>query len=164
MLNYFSVRQYRNEPDQLPAVAEQVVKLGESQAANERVLSIAYSRARDYARVIAMGEAYQASHQGKDWPLYLSADLAIAYSRSGQLAKAQEMITYLAERAKVELEAAYRLARVFGELGRKDEAIVLLQKCFVARDDRMVWLKVEPNFESFRNDPRFQSLLQKMNL
>jgi len=39
-----------------------------------------------------------------------------------------------------------------------------LQKCFELREERMMWLKVEPRFAGLRNDARFQELLRKMKL
>ena len=166
--NYFVVLQYRGDSDQLPAVAEQITTLGESPSNSARIRSLAYSRMNNHAKAIEIVETYEASHPGETWPRDLPGDLlarlAIAYSRSGQQAKAREIVRYLARKAKDETEAAYRLAVVYGELERKDEAIALLQKCLDARDDRLVWLRVEPNFESVRNDARFQDLLRKMNL
>jgi hypothetical protein len=33
-----------------------------------------------------------------------------------------------------------------------------------AHDDRTVWIKVEPRFDSLRDDDRFKALLRKMKL
>jgi hypothetical protein len=57
-----------------------------------------------------------------------------------------------------------RLAAVYASLGRKDDAIGALQKGFAARDDRLMWIKTNPHFDSLRSDPRFQEILHKMRL
>ena len=57
-----------------------------------------------------------------------------------------------------------RLASVYAEMGRKDDAIAALQKAFATRDDRMMWIKTNPHYDTLRNDPRFQEILQKMKL
>jgi len=56
------------------------------------------------------------------------------------------------------------LAAVYTGLGDKDQAIHWLN---VSRDNRDVWimfLKVDPQWESLRNDPRFAELLRRMGL
>ena len=44
----------------------------------------------------------------------------------------------------------------FSDLGRKDQAIRLLEVSLEAHDDRMVWIKVEPRFDSLCDDVRFR--------
>ena len=68
------------------------------------------------------------------------------------------------QRDKSSSGTAYRLAMADSDLGRVNKAILLLQKCLEAHNDRMVWVKVEPRFDSLRNNPRFQEILRKMNL
>ena len=56
------------------------------------------------------------------------------------------------------------LAMVYGSLGQKDEAILWLNKAYDDRSTRMIWLKVDPGFDSLRSDPRFTRLLDKVGL
>ncbi|MGH9701735.1 MAG: TPR end-of-group domain-containing protein, partial [Candidatus Acidiferrales bacterium] len=57
----------------------------------------------------------------------------------------------------------YGAARNFALMGKKDEALALLQKAFDARSGGMVYIKAEPFFDSIRSDPGFQALIKKMN-
>jgi DNA-binding winged helix-turn-helix (wHTH) protein/TolB-like protein/tetratricopeptide (TPR) repeat protein len=164
LLNYFSVRQYRRESAQLPALAEQIARLVNSQAVSTRVRAIAYGRAGNHAKVIEIGDAHRSRNEGKIIADSLATQLALAYSRTRQESKVREMLDYLRGRARTESRAGYLLATVYAELGRKDEAIALLQQCLAAHDDRMVSIKVEPYFDSLRDDARFQALLSRMNL
>ena len=52
----------------------------------------------------------------------------------------------------------------YAELGRVDAAMWALKKCFDQREERMVWLNVEPRFANLRNDFRFQEIGQKLRL
>jgi tetratricopeptide (TPR) repeat protein len=162
--NYFSVRQYRREFEGLPMLAEQIVSLEDSQPANARTLSIAYLRTGNYAKAIEIGEAYQATLEGRIGNGYIAANRAVAYARMGQAARSGEMLEYLEQRAKDDSENEYRLAMAYAELGRAEDAIKHLQRCFAVHDDRLVWLPVESGFDSLRGDPRFQELLRKMKL
>jgi TolB-like protein len=54
------------------------------------------------------------------------------------------------------------VAKAHLELGEKDEAIAKLNKAYENRESPMQWLKVEPQFDSLRSDPRFQELLKRV--
>jgi adenylate cyclase len=162
--NNFSIHQYRREFEQLPALAQQVVSLDDSQPANARTLSIAYIKTGNYAKAIEVGEAYQATREGRMDNGSIAANQAIAYARVGQGARSREMLEYLEQRAKDDSEFEFRLAMAYAELGHAEDAIKHLQRCFAVHDDRLVWLPVESSFDSLRGDARFQELLQKMKL
>ncbi len=49
-------------------------------------------------------------------------------------------------------------------LGEKDLAIEWLTQAADERDNTATWAKVNPFFDSLRDDPRFQDLLRRMNL
>ncbi len=56
------------------------------------------------------------------------------------------------------------LARIHVALGEKDEAIRLLEQVYNDRSESIVWLKVDPTFDTLRTDPRFVALLKKVGL
>lgn len=49
-------------------------------------------------------------------------------------------------------------------LGEKDRAFEILEKAYEERSGQLVFLKVEPSFDSLRDDSRFEGLLQRMGL
>ena len=57
-------------------------------------------------------------------------------------------------------------ALVYAGLGEKDEAFRSLEKAIELRGPWpfVILLKVDPRFDSLREDPRFQNLLRRMNL
>jgi TolB-like protein/Tfp pilus assembly protein PilF len=55
------------------------------------------------------------------------------------------------------------IARAYIELGDKDKAFEELNKGFELREAPLQWLKVEPQFDPLRGDPRFKELMRKMN-
>jgi len=162
--NYSAVRQFRREFEGLPALAEQIVSLDDSLPANANILSIAHLRTGNYAKAIEVAEAYQATSGGRIVSGYVAAVQAVAYARMGQGTRSREMLEYLEKRAKDDSENEYRLAMAYAELGHTESAIKHLQRCFTVHDDRLVWLLVEPCFDSLRSEDRFRELLRKMKL
>jgi hypothetical protein len=53
---------------------------------------------------------------------------------------------------------------VYAALGDKDQAFAQLQQAYSQRTFFLDFLKVDPELDSLRSDPRFQDLLGRMNL
>ena len=54
------------------------------------------------------------------------------------------------------------VAKAFVDLGDKDKAFAELNKAYEKRLSSLCWLKIEPQLDPLRSDPRFQQLLQKI--
>jgi TolB-like protein len=54
------------------------------------------------------------------------------------------------------------VAKAYLDLGQKDKAFAELNKAYEIRLSSLCWLKVEPQLDPLRSDPRYQQLLQKM--
>ena len=48
------------------------------------------------------------------------------------------------------------------ELGDLDKAFEQLHAAYDTHGSAVTWLKVEPQFDALRSDPRYQELLQKL--
>ena len=59
--------------------------------------------------------------------------------------------------------ARYKLASLYALLGEKEQALGWLEKAYAGHDDLMYGIKVNPQLDSLRSDPRFQDLLHRMN-
>ena len=55
------------------------------------------------------------------------------------------------------------VAKAFVDLGEKDKALAELNKAYDLRLSSLCWLKIEPQMDPLRSDPRYQDLLRKMN-
>ena len=59
---------------------------------------------------------------------------------------------------------SYGVALVYAGLGENDQAFAWLNKGYAERTHWLVWLKLDPRWDSLRSDPRFQDLLRRMGL
>ncbi|HEX3100560.1 MAG TPA: tetratricopeptide repeat protein [Pyrinomonadaceae bacterium] len=57
---------------------------------------------------------------------------------------------------------ALDLARIYSELGERDEAFKWLEKAYENKDFDLVWLKVSPTWDKLRDDPRFAEFVKKV--
>ncbi len=91
--------------------------------------------------------------------------LGIAYFKTGKEAKANDMLNELNERWErtgPSGSPAFCSAMVYAAIGGKEQAFEWLEKSFKAHEIEMIWLKMEPAFKSLKNDPRYQSLLDRV--
>ena len=66
-------------------------------------------------------------------------------------------------RAKGSRIPSFVLANVHTCLGDRDHAFAWLEIAYKERDPALQGLKVDPNWDNLRSDPRFQDLLRRMN-
>ncbi|MDM7923069.1 MAG: winged helix-turn-helix domain-containing protein [Pyrinomonadaceae bacterium] len=93
-----------------------------------------------------------------------AAILAYANSRAGRLEEARKILTELEERSKTRNVPAYSLATVYFALGDREKTLQLLELAFEQRESLLVFLKVEPRWQTLHSEPRFGALLQKLTL
>jgi len=82
---------------------------------------------------------------------------------SGAEAYWRWQLDYDRERAKREHVESPNFAIFYAHLGEKDEAFEWLEKAF-EEGENISNLKVHPEWDPLRSDPRFQDLLRRMNL
>ncbi|MGA9995774.1 MAG: protein kinase [Pyrinomonadaceae bacterium] len=93
---------------------------------------------------------------------FVLAGLGAAYAAAGNREKAMEVLAQLQTLSDTRFVSSYHLALVHSNLGNKDEAIKLLKQAFADRDAWLVWLGVEPQFDSLRSHAEFARLLKKI--
>ncbi|MBT8252882.1 MAG: hypothetical protein KJN68_02840, partial [Bacteroidia bacterium] len=88
--------------------------------------------------------------------------LAIAYSRKNQFALAEKIYNQLIPVLKP-TSPSY-LAKIDVHLGRYENAFKMLELAYELRDASLIWINADASFDPIREDPRFQDLIEKMNL
>jgi len=90
----------------------------------------------------------------------LCAAVGAAYAAEG---KAGYLRASLALHNKFSRPSVY-VARDYADLGNKSEALASLQRAYNDRDLEILWLRLDPEFDSLHSDPAFVALLKKTGL
>jgi TolB-like protein/lipoprotein NlpI len=90
--------------------------------------------------------------------------LGYAYAMLGQKDEAEKILRGLEERSKEEYIAPTAMWLIHYGLGDIDKSFECLEKAIEERDPNLSLMKVLPEFDIVRSDPRFKAFLKKMNL
>jgi Flp pilus assembly protein TadD len=91
------------------------------------------------------------------------ASLGHVLAVSGRKAEAEEVLKELAKKGQSGPIQPYMVALVLVGLGRKDEAITMLEQAYRERSALLSYLDRDPRFDSLRTESRFTGLLRRMN-
>ncbi len=111
----------------------------------------------------SLEELRQAVEYSGGSPLY-SAELALAYASAGNRQEAQKILEELQKLSRVRYVPNYSQAIIYAALGDVDQAILSLEKSFEEKSSMIAEIKVDPNLDRLRSDPRFSGLMEKMGL
>jgi len=89
---------------------------------------------------------------------------AYACAALGRRSEAEQILAQLLALEMHQYVSPYNIAIAHLGLGRTQMALDWLSKAYADRDVRMVFLAVEPKWDSIRITPQFESILHRMNL
>jgi len=92
------------------------------------------------------------------------AQLGQAYGLAGRVDRARHVLRQLEERAREGYVSPYHVAYVYTGLGERDRALDELERAFAQRAGAVYGIKGAFLFEPLRGHPRFDALLERMNL
>lgn len=139
---------------------DSINKKGDSSGARWS-LGRAYLGKGDFKKAIREFETAERLAGAEGWS---SAEIAQAMALSGKPDGARAVLDRWLKESKPRSIAPYSLAVVFGALGDKDQAFKHLEEALAQKDFRITSIKVEPDLDPLRGDPRFDALLEKINL
>ncbi len=87
-----------------------------------------------------------------------------AYRASGIKGFWQERLAMLEQQSKDRYISPYTFAVSYARMGQEEKTLESLEKAFEERYPSMVFLQIEPVFDSLRTTPRFQNLIRRTNL
>lgn len=92
------------------------------------------------------------------------AALGHTFARSGRTSEARRVLEGLKKPSPGTYVSPGHTALVYLGLDQKDEALKWLQKAYQDRYAWLVFLKVDPIFDSLRSDPKFRDLVRRVRL
>lgn len=95
-------------------------------------------------------------------PVYI-ASLAHAYGVSGRRGDSLRLIDELKKLALRRYVASFDMAIAWLCLGDNNRALASLEKALEERSPRLLFLRVEPRFDSLRSHSRFQALIKRVS-
>lgn len=111
----------------------------------------------------AIAAYQQAQTLSHGHPLMIAAP-GHAYAALGQRDEAQTVLDQLTQLGKRRYVSPYYIAAIYTGLGEKEQALAWLDRACESRSEGLVWLKVDPLFDTLRTDPRFADLLRRVGL
>ncbi len=91
------------------------------------------------------------------------SDLGLVHAVAGEETEAREVLDELRERWKRGRGAAIHIATIYILLGENEQGIQWLEEAYNEPGLLMTFLKTSSLYDPLRDDPRFQSLLRRMN-
>jgi TolB-like protein/Tfp pilus assembly protein PilF len=148
---------WSRQPEQAIEHLQRVLELNPNFRVGVWFLADAYVEKGDFASAIATMENAPIA---LDDPVTLSA--GHAYGKAGERHKALEILSELERQSGQVYEPAFHIAQIYLGLGDEEQALAWLEKACDERSVWLIWLGVDPKFDSLRSHPRFQELLKKV--
>jgi len=155
-LSFFQywARQY----DDAIAQARKTLEMDPNSAISHVLLGLSFLKKGDTAGAIVELQKSKTPDPGA----WYQGFLGYAYAISGDRPKAEQSLRELEELAKRQYVSPTAFATIHLGLGEKEKALDWLEKAYEQRDSACWYLKIDQIYDSVRNEPRFQALVQKI--
>ncbi|HYO99402.1 MAG TPA: winged helix-turn-helix domain-containing protein [Pyrinomonadaceae bacterium] len=124
-------------------------------------LGMIYLQQRRHARAIA---EFQRAQEIEADSSFASGFIGYAYAISGEREKAEKILKALLEKPSGVYVSPYSIALINVGLEEKGQAFKWLEELYEDHNEWILWLRVAPEFEGLRADPRFTGLLKRIGL
>jgi TolB-like protein len=139
---------------------EKVAKIEPNMAHAHELLWIAFFKSQRDEDAIAEAKMYFILNGDNE----VAEAIESGYADSGYEGAMRFAAETLTERSKLLFVAPIEIARLRAQAGHKSLALDWLEKAYEQHSSRFVYVKEAPVYESLHDDPRFQNLMQRMNL
>ena len=153
---YYS-RQYDRAIEQLHTVLDMESSFPRANS----ILIQAYVQKGQFAQALADTEKFRRADDSPGiWALQ-----SYVYGRAGRLVQARRALAKFEQLNRdARVDSTVSLALAYAGVGDKEKLLNSLQQAVVERSNFLTALKVDPIYDPFRNDPRFQALLRRVGL
>ncbi|MBM3284675.1 MAG: hypothetical protein FJY81_02280, partial [Candidatus Aminicenantes bacterium] len=152
---------YTRQHDRMVRQAKDILKLEPASPWGHFLLALAYQLKGSFKKALAEIERAEKMAGGRG--TYL-ADFAYLHASAGNRTEARKALQELIKRSEQRYVSAYSLAQVNVALGEREKAFECLEKALADKETGMIEVKSDPRLDPLRDDPRFEALLERMNL
>jgi serine/threonine-protein kinase len=110
----------------------------------------------------ALDEYRQAARLFGEATASITSRMAVAYAASGNRTEALKLLEEV--RQSQEPDAPYAIAAIYAVLGDKEQALNWLDKSFETHTPALRRLKVDPQFDALRSEPRFAEMVRRAGI
>ncbi len=154
---YYCARRYDRAIDEY----RRVLQLEPGFVPARWMLGLAYAQSKRYEEALA--EARKAAELEKTGA-WRDGTLGYLYAVSGHRDEALHALQRLEEISRQQAGTRFWVAFVYLGLGDRDRAVQLYQAGLEERQELQMWLKIQPEYDPLRSDPRFVALWKKLGL
>ncbi len=126
------------------------------EAADFVLLTVAYLEMKRFPEALATAKKCKGSDL---CPIHL----ALVYGLWGRKREATKIINKFMQASRHRYVYPTVLARAYIATDDREQALKWLERAYEEKDPGLFWLKVGPIYDPLRSEPRFQTLLQKLN-
>jgi serine/threonine-protein kinase len=154
---YIKARRY----DEAILQLRKTIEMDQNFSRSYRYLGNAYVEKGMFAEAIA---AYQTAATLGGEPAEQAATRATELKKAVVVLGAKGYWEEQLEFAQDGKVSPYGMASIYGRLNNKEEALNWLEKAYHERDPYVVYMKIDPQFDSLRSDQRSQDLMRQIGL
>ncbi len=149
---------YARRPDEAIVQFQKALELNPNFALARRGLAAVHEKKGEAQAALEEYRKLISLDPGKPSPFLAHLEIV-----SGKTGEARKTLERLKERSRHEYVDPLGVAQIYTGLGDKDAAFEWLQRAYENHSPSLIWVKVDPIYDSLRSDPRFQDLLRRMN-
>ncbi len=126
-----------------------------------------YRKTQPYVKLGKMQEAFAAASKGVEISGRSAEALSIlgyCLGLMGRREEALKIVKELEQRYATQTTSGYYIARVYAGLGEKNRMFKWLEADLENHSGSLIWLTQDSEWDSFRPDPRFSDLLNKIGI
>lgn len=125
------------------------------------LLGLAYRQQGKFNESIA---EFKKAGPAFDDDAYVLGYLGKIYAEGGDKQAALRNLKRLRQLSSRGYTSPVAMAMIYFGLQETDQGFGEMEKAYQARDPYLLYLKVDPDFDSVRSDPRFESLMHRVGL
>jgi len=158
-----SVRVSARQYDEAISVCQQLANENPTFATAHDCLAYAYWGKQMYPQVIEEWKVYGQLSGNPDWA-ELAAALEQGFRSGGWKGALAQAIQFLQAQRETHYYSPYLIARLYADLGDKEQAFQWLDTAYREHDWLLIGLNTQFQLDPLRSDPRFAELVRKVGL